>query len=160
MDKDRYAMEIINNILSGQGGRLFLELRDKQSLAYTVTSNIILGIETGLFTTYIGTEPKKTHQAIDSMFKELELIRTTAVSDDELDRAKNYIVGNQDIENQKNGAIAMQMALNELYGMGIKEWYVYAQNIRAVTKNDILRVAKKYIDLKHHVMSIVGPKDA
>ncbi|MBU0506958.1 MAG: pitrilysin family protein [bacterium] len=157
-DDDKFAMEILSSLLSGQGGRLFLELRDKQSLAYSVSTILTEGIETGFFSSYIATEPAKVTKAIDGMFLELDKLKKTRISQEELERTKNYIIGNQEIENQKNSSIAMQMALNEIYGQGINEWYDYAKNIRKVSAKDIQRVAEKYIKPNKCVMSIVGPK--
>ncbi|MFI5324200.1 MAG: M16 family metallopeptidase, partial [Thermodesulfobacteriota bacterium] len=61
-DKDEYAFEVLNTILSGQGGRLFIELRDKKSLAYTVTSFYTPGLEPGYFGVYIGCAPQKEQE--------------------------------------------------------------------------------------------------
>lgn len=157
-DKDRHAMEIINNILSGQGGRLFLELRDKMSLAYTVSPTLVEGLETGFFGTYIGTEPAKVATAIKAMLKELGKIQNELVSARELERAKNYIIGNHEIDHQKNSSVAMQLALNELYKKGLGEFFDFHVQINKVTSEDIQRVAKKYINLNRYVMGVVGPK--
>jgi zinc protease len=157
-DDDKFAMEILSSLLSGQGGRLFLELRDKQSLAYSVSTILTEGLETGFFSAYIATEPAKVNKAIDGIFLELDKLKKVRISKEELDRTKNYIIGNQEIDNQRNSSIAMQMALNEVYGQGINEWYDYSKNIRNVTSKDIQRVAEKYIKPNKCVMSIVGPK--
>lgn len=157
-DKDRYTLELINNILSGQGGRLFLELRDKKSLAYTVTSTMVEGLETGFFGAYIGTEPRKIQTAIDEIFIELKKLHDKPISTAELERAKNYIIGNHEIDHQKNGAIAMQLALNELYGKGLEEFYDFQKQVNRITKADVQRVAKKYIKLNKCIISVVGPK--
>lgn len=157
-DNDRHTMEIINNILSGQGGRLFLELRDKMSLAYTVSPTLVEGLETGFFGTYIGTEPAKVDTAIKAMLKELKKIQNEPVSAKELERAKNYIIGNHEIDHQKNSSVAMQLALNELYKKGLEEFFDFHVQINKVTSEDIQRVAKKYIDLDRYVMGVVGPK--
>lgn len=157
-DSDKYALEIINNILSGQGGRLFLELRDKQSLAYTVTSTMVAGLEVGYFGTYMGTEPAKVNTAIRETLHQLERLHTQLVSKEELERAKNYIIGNHEIDHQKYGAIAMQFALNELYGVGMEEFFEFQKKIMRVTRKDIQRVARKYIDLDRYVIGVVGPE--
>ncbi|MBF0104727.1 MAG: insulinase family protein [Deltaproteobacteria bacterium] len=157
-DKDRFALEVINNILSGQGGRLFLELRDKLSLAYSVSSTMIQGMETGFFGAYIATEPAKVKTAIDAMIKELKKISTTPISAEELQRAKNYIIGNHEIDHQKNGAIAMQLALNELYGKGLEEFFDFQKDISSVTREDILKTAQKYITLNRCILGVVGPE--
>lgn len=158
LSEDRYAFEVLNHVFSGQGGRLFLELRDKQSLAYTVSSNLIEGIDTGFFGVYIGTEPSKVQKALDGIYLELQKAQTSFVSDAELARAKNYIIGNHAIDHQKNGDMAMELALNELYHKPLEDLSSYENKIRKVTAQDVKRVAQKYLDLKNAVLTVVGPK--
>ena len=74
MEEDHYAIEVLNTIMSGMGGRLFLELRDKKSLAYTVTSFYTPGLEPGFLGVYIGTAPQKEEEAIHGMKEQLELL--------------------------------------------------------------------------------------
>lgn len=157
-DRDRYVLDVINSILSGQGGRLFLELRDKQSLAYTVSASFVEGLETGFFGTYIGTEPRKVGQAQALMFKELEKLKSERVGAEELARAKNYIIGNHEIDHQKNGTIALQIALNELYGIDLDEFLHFSRRIESVTAANVQRVAQKVLDFDRCVVSTVGPK--
>ncbi|MDO8526874.1 MAG: pitrilysin family protein [Deltaproteobacteria bacterium] len=155
---DHPALTMLSNILSGQGGRLFLELRDKLSLAYSVTAILQEGVDPGYFAVYIGTDPSKVPTAIDGMKKELEKISTELVTEEELERTKNYLVGTYELELQKNTSLAQAYAFNELYGLSFKDVARYPEKILKVTRADILRVAKKYIDLKAYVLSIVEPK--
>lgn len=157
-DEDRFALEVINNVLSGQGGRLFLELRDKQSLAYTVTSTLIEGLETGFFGTYIGTEPSKVKTAVEGMKHQLKIMQDERISKVELERAKNYIIGNHEIDHQKNGSIAMQLALNVLYGQGVEEFYDFQKKISKVTAKSVQDAANRYIDLQRFILGVVGPE--
>lgn len=156
--KDRHALEVLNHVFSGQGGRLFLELRDKQSLAYSVSSTIVEGLETGFFGIYMGTEPSKLQVAYDGILKEIEKVQNKAIGKVELDRAKNYIIGNFAIDHQRNGDIAMQLGLNELYGKGIDEYFDHARNVKKVTAADVQRVARQYLRLDRAIISVVGPK--
>lgn len=155
--KDRYAVEVLTQALSGQGGRLFLELRDKQSLCYTVSPQNMEGLEPGFFSVYMGTDPSKLDDATRGIRLELEKISQTALSEEELDRTKNYIIGNYEIDLQKNSSIASTLALNELYGVGYKEFRIYAEKIQAVTAADVQKVAKKYIRPQSEVMVVVKP---
>jgi zinc protease len=66
-DKDRYAVEVLASLLSGQGGRLFLELRDRQGLAYQVGAYSQEGIEPGYFAVYIATSPEKIGAALQGI---------------------------------------------------------------------------------------------
>jgi zinc protease len=72
-DERRFALDIIQAILAGQGGRLFLELRDKASLAYTVSPIHMNGVEGGYFGAYIGCSPEKGAKAVQ-MLKDLRLL--------------------------------------------------------------------------------------
>jgi len=156
-DKDRYAMDVLNNILAGQGGRLFLELRHKLSLAYSVTSMSQEGIEPGYFGVYIATEPRKVPTAVEGILKELEKIVSELVSEAELDRAKQYMVGAYEIDLQRNSTVATQLVFNELYGLPRDEWLTLPKKILKVTRQDVQRVAKKTLTLDRYILSIVSP---
>ncbi|MFO1520430.1 MAG: pitrilysin family protein [bacterium] len=154
--RDRYALDVLNNILAGQGGRLFLELRDKQSLAYSVTSFSQEGVERGFFSVYIATEPQKKERAVEGILKELQKIRSETVSEGELDRAKKYIMGSYEIDLQRNSNVATHLAFNEIYGIGAQEYRQLPERIAKVTREDILKVAQKYLDLDKYILSVVG----
>ncbi len=154
---DRYAMAVLNNILAGQGGRLFRELRDKLSLAYAVSSTSQDGIEPGYFAVYIGTEPGKLETAKSGIIVELERIRERPVGKEELARSKQYLVGTYDINLQRNGAIASTHTFNFLYGLPLEEIVKYPQRIMDVTSDDVLKVARKYIQPEAYTMAVIKP---
>lgn len=156
--QDKYHLDVIHSILSGQGGRLFLDLRDKQSLAYTVTTSFIQGVDTSFFSAYIATDPKKVDTAIEELTKQLQRIQVDLVSSAELERAKNYIIGNHEIDHQKNSAVAMQLALNELYEFQLADFFEFSKHIQKINRHDIIETAKKYLTLDRCVISVVGPK--
>ncbi len=159
-DDDRIALEVLSTILSRQGGRLFIELRDKQSLAYSVTSFSQEGYDPGFFLVYIASSPEKKEQAIEGILKELEKVVNEKIPEDELDMAKNYLIGNHEINMQRNSAQAANIGFNEIYGLGYDAYKKYAERIHAVTPEDAARVAKKYIKLDSYTLAIVGKVDA
>lgn len=158
-DKDHYPFEVLNTILSGQGGRLFLELRDKRSLAYTVTSFYTPGLEPGFFGIYIATAPTKEEEAVSGIKAELESLLRDGVTETELARAQNYLVGSFEIGLQQNSAQAAKITFDELYGIGWEEYKKYSDNVYAVTKEDVLEAARKYIDLDSYTLVIVKPEE-
>ncbi|MCB9643707.1 MAG: insulinase family protein [Myxococcales bacterium] len=158
-DPDRYAIDVMNSILAGQGGRLFLELRDKLSLAYSVSSFSAELVEPGYFAVYIGTSPNKLEQAREGILRELQLICDEPVSIEEFDRTKRHLAGAHAISLQKNGSQANNFALNELYGLGFDHHDHYPEKIRSVTREDIQRVAKRLLQLDRYVLSIVRPAE-
>lgn len=158
-DEDRYPVEVLNNVLSGQGGRLFGELRDKQSLAYTVTSFVRPGVDPGVFAFYIACDPSKADRALQGLFGEIERARKEAVGDEELKRAINNLVGNHLISLQSSWSRSENTALNTLYGLGYDYEAKYIRKISEVKAGDVLRVAKKYLDPNHSAVIKILPEE-
>ncbi len=156
-DEDRFALELVTQILSGQAGRLFLELRDRRSLAYTVTASNIEGVAPGTFTVYIATAPEKREEAQARLLEQLEELVQTAPSRDELARAQRFLVGSFAIDRQRNAVHAAHTALDVLYGLGPEAADRYAEEILAVTPEAVLRVARRVIRLDAYTLATITP---
>jgi zinc protease len=154
---DRYALRVLESILASQGGRLFVELREKQSLAYTVTARSLEGLDPFIFFVYLATSPEKSEVALDGIRKELLRVRDHGVTPLEVERAKRYLVGSYEIELQKNSALAAMLAFDERYGLGYDEVASYTQNILAVTPEMVHHVAHTYLAVDQSSVIIVGP---
>ena len=154
---DRYALQTLNAVLSGQGGRLFMDLRDKESLAYSVTSFLGLGLDYGSFAFYIACAPEKKDRALKAMWREIYRATGKPVTDDELERAKKWLIGTYEIGLQTNRAQAMDMALNELYGLGYNFASEFVRKIDEVTADQVLNVARKFMNSEEYVLVRVGP---
>ena len=63
---DRFALELLAQVLSGQGGRLFVEIREKRALAYRVSAFSLEGLDPGYFAVYVGTSPEKVEEVLDA----------------------------------------------------------------------------------------------
>ncbi|MGZ3480727.1 MAG: M16 family metallopeptidase, partial [Myxococcaceae bacterium] len=156
-DPDRYPLEVLSSVLSGMGGRLFTELRDKRSMAYSVTSMAVEGIDPGYFAVYIGTSADKREAAEAGMQTELRKLLDAPVTPAELDRARAHLVGTHEIGLQRNAARAAMLALDTAYGLGLDNFEHYDERIEAVTAGDVQRVARRIIRLDRPVVSVVGP---
>ncbi|MEK6555884.1 MAG: insulinase family protein, partial [Bdellovibrionota bacterium] len=154
-DPRRYALEVMASILSGQGGRLFIELRDKMSLAYTVAPLRLDGLDTGYFGAYIGCSPEKSEKAIAMMRSELNRLKEETVGTMELDSAKRYLSGRYAIGNQKASQLASLALFDELYGLPYNEHLEYANKIMGVTADEIKKLAVEIFS-QNEVLSIVG----
>jgi zinc protease len=157
-DEDRFALEVLTTVLSGQGGRLFVELRDRQGLAYRVSASCMEGLNKGYFSVYMATEPRKTAVAVEGIRGELEKVRSRRVGKMELNRVKNHMVGTHAISLQRRAALASTMALNELYGLGYDEHLRYPGNIAKVTSSQLLEVARRYLDPEKEVLAVASPR--
>lgn len=159
--KDRWHLMALSAVLSGQGGRLFVELRDKMSLCYTVAPTSLSSIDGGYFAFYIATSPEKESVAIDGLKREIQRLVKEGISEAEWQKAREFYIGNHLIDQQRFGPQASGIALDELYGMGLEEFFEFEKIFRSITAQDIHKVAKKYFgaeQMKKLVVSIAGPK--
>ncbi len=154
----RFALDIISSILSGQGGRLFVELRDKNSLAYTVSPIQMNGIEGGHFGAYIGCSPDKVKKAIEMINIEFMKLVDKPLTKDELDRAKKYLIGRHDIDLQKKSSICNTILFDEIYGNRWEQGMFVADLYNRVSAKDVQELAKELFN-QHKITSIVGPKN-
>ncbi|MDZ7641317.1 MAG: pitrilysin family protein [Desulfurivibrio sp.] len=158
-DADRYPLEILDQVLSGQSGRLFTELRDRQGLAYSLSSFTLLGTDTGSFGVYLGTSPERREQAIKEIWSQIYRLRNEPVSAEELKRARNVLVGNYHLGLQGNGAQAMELALNETYGLGLDFSQRYPAALEAVSAEEVREAARRYLQPERYVMVAVGGRE-
>ena len=158
-DEDRYAIEVMDAVLSGigfPGGRLHEKLRANQ-IVYAVHAYNQAGLDPGLFAVYAGTTPDKVETAMGIIKEEIESLRNDAISDEELERGKRMCISIKQIGLQTNADQAFTMGLDELYGLGYEDISNYEDRINAVTKEDVKRVAEKYLQLDKYAIAIVEP---
>jgi zinc protease len=156
--KDRFALELLDNAYSGQGSRVFVRLRDELALCYYVGAYQLIGLDPGYFAFYIGTTPEKVEQCEKEIFAELNKLKTDGLNPEELDRAKASVIGQRKVQMQDNAALAMLVGLDELYGLGYSFFQTMDDSYRAVTAEDIKRVAAQYFGDKPSAVAVVKPK--
>jgi zinc protease len=159
-EPERYALEVLSSVLSGQGGRLFIELRDKRSMAYSVSSFSLEGIDPGYFAVYMGTSPEKVGAATAGIRVELAKIRDERIGATEIDRARSYLIGSHAIGLQKHASRAAVIALDELYGLGAENHLAYEQKILAVDAEAVRNAAQRVLRLDRAVLAVLGPRPA
>ncbi len=159
LDERRYALDVLSSVLGGQAGRLFLELRDKQSLAYSVGAFSLEGLDPGYFAFYIGTSPDKLETAEAGILEQLERIREEDISEAEMSRAKRYLIGSHEIALQRASARSGSMALNEAYGLGYDHHAGHAERIEAVTAKTIRETARELLRMDRSVRVVVASRD-
>ncbi len=155
--EDRFALEVMTEILGGHGGRLFDTVREKKGLAYAVTATAMSGVEPGYIALYAGTSPGKEPSVIEGMLEEVARIRESRVPAEELVRVKRHLVGARAIARQRASTRAANTALDYLYGNGPDEGAHFAERIDPISPDDIAAVAQKYLDSQKHVVVCVGP---
>lgn len=153
-DEDRYALKILQNILGGQSGRLFIELREKRSMAYTVSPIGMEGMETGYVGTYIACSPEKTKDAIQGIQTVIETLIKKGPSQSEMLRAKNYYLGQRAMELQSNWSLASTFGLELLYREKVLLESEIRKKIERVTAKDVQKIGEK-LYLKPHSVTVV-----
>ncbi len=154
---ERYPLDVLEGVLAGQAGRLFVELRDKRSLAYSLTAFARPNLDPGFIAVYMGTSPEKVDEAVAGIRREFERLVEEPVGAEELEAAKRSIVGSYERRHQTNAAQAESLALMELYGIGYETVETYPGKILEVTTEDVQRVARKYLTLERYVLAVVRP---
>ena len=153
-DLARFDVGLLAGVASGLGGRLFEELRDRQSLCYTVHAFASERRAAGTFNAYIATSPDKEVVAREGLLVELGKLREDPVSDEELHRAKTYAIGTHAIRQQSGGAVLGEMVDAWMFGT-LRELDEYERRIRAVTARGIRDTARQYFDAARRVEGIV-----
>ncbi|MBF0440606.1 MAG: insulinase family protein [Oligoflexales bacterium] len=156
-DRDRAALDVAATILGGAGGRLFTKLRDQQSLAYSVTPMVTYGCHPGVFGAYIACLPEKASVARDALIDELNLLCEELPTENELERAIQYLIGGHESDLQRSESQAMTMALMEAYGIGYMDFLTYPSSIERVRLEEVRKVARRLIETQNRVVVSVGP---
>ena len=152
---DRYALDLLGEVYSGLGSRLFTRLRDELSLCYYCGAFQLAGVEPGFFAFYVGTTAPKIELCEKEIYAELGRLHTTGLTADELNRAKASIIGQRKVSLQDNSSVATMVALDELYGLGYKNFQTVDNKYQAVTLADIQRVVDRYFNGKPSAVAVV-----
>jgi zinc protease len=150
-----FAFDVLEHVLSGMGSRLFIELRDKQGLGYVVNCSYDARLDMGSFRIYIGTSEDRRERARVAMLEELKKLTEQKVGREELSRTRQYMLGLYEIALQRNGAQASRLAYYHIMGAGYQLLDEYPRAIKKVTSQNVLEVARTYLDVDHYALAQV-----
>ena len=154
-DPHRFATGLIATVASGLGGRFFDELRDRQSLAYTVQAYGSERVLAGTFIAYIATSPDREDVARRGLLAEFAKLRERDITAEEIERAKTYAIGTRAIRQESGAAVLGDLVDAWLYGSGLHEIAEHDDRIRTVTPADMRAVAERYFVEERRVEGIV-----
>lgn len=158
-DKDYPALEVMADILgAGQfSSRLMKKVRSDMGLAYNVSANWNANYEhPGTFTIAGSTKSQSTVDALKAIYGEVERIRSTEVTDTELQEAKDSTLNSFVFNFDNPGKVLNRLVNYEYHGYPKDFIFQYQKAIAAVTKADVLRVAKQYLKPEEFVTVVVG----
>lgn len=154
--EDRFALRLLQTILGGQSGRLFIELREKKSLAYTVAPVSFEGMEPGYIGTYIACSPGKREEAVQGIHTVLERLASKGPTASEIRRAQEFFLGRRAMELQSDSSLASHYVLKSVYGLPLSEDAEVEARVRKVSARQIQDVCHKYLVAPPMVTSVVG----
>jgi zinc protease len=157
-NSDYYAIQVMNYILGGGGfsSRALDSIRNERGLAYSVYSFFGAEKRHGTFELVMQTKNETALDAIRIASAEIRRMREEPVSDQELADAKNYLTGSFPLRLDTNRKVANFLAQVEYFQLGLDYPERYADLIRKVTREDVQRVAKKYLKPEQLITVIVA----
>ena len=155
--KYRFAVELIHIILgANMSSRLFEELREKRGLCYDVSSEVKKYKDSGAFIIHVGLDREKVSLALECLLKELEKIKSKKVGKKELERAKDYFLGQLAMNLERPQARLFYLADSYLALDKIFTFKEIERYIREIDASQILNLAKKVFDFEKICISCVG----
>jgi len=158
---DYYAVSVMNYIL-GSGGfssRLMQNIRDDKGLVYDISSYFGADKFGGSFQVELQTKNESANTAIAEVLKEINQIRSSPVTENEIADAKSFLTGSFPMRIETGARIAGFLVAVEYYGLGSDYIDKYPEYINSVTREDVLRVAKKYLDPEKYILVVVADQE-
>lgn len=159
---DHYALAILNQILGGGGftSRVMSRVRSEEGLAYDAQSTMSFGIYyEGIFRAFYQSKSPTCAQAASIVLEEIDRIRKEKVKPEEIATAISYEVEIFPRFFATPGQVAGTFASDEYTNRPANYWETYRDRLRAVTADDVLRVAQKYLQPEKLVTLAVGNLD-
>lgn len=157
-DPKYYAFSIMNYIFGGGGfsSRLMQSIREEKGLAYDVHSFFNAYKNGGSFQIGLQTKNETANIAIDEVIRQVKRMREEGISDKELEEAKSYLIGSFKRRLDTNRKVADFFAFVEFFELGYDYAERYQDYIKAVTKEDVMRLIKKYLVPEDFVIVVVA----
>ena len=155
---DYYAIQVMNYILGGGGfsSRTLDSIRNERGLAYSVYSYFGAEKRRGTFELVMQTKNETALEAIRIANAEIRRIREELVAEQELEDAKDYLTGSFPLRFDTNRKVANFLAQVEYFELGLDYPERYPDLIREVQREDVLRVAQKYLKPEQLITVLVG----
>ncbi len=157
-DPDRYALDILHTVLGrGMSSRLFEEVRERRGLAYSVGARITRYLDIGAFTVAAGVTQAQQEEALKVIVEQLHRIVDEPVAEDELRRAIDYAAGSFRLSFETPMSYGQRFGEQLLQDGEIEPMDETVARLRAVTAEDVQRVAQRVIGQGQYSLAVVGP---
>lgn len=156
-EEERVPLMLMRELLNGQSGRLFEQLRNRRSLCYNTGVLGTAGFGQGMLVGYVLTAPESAEQAREALVAELAGMTAGPVGTAEFERARTQLLGNLRISSQSSGARVGRTLRDRVYGRGANDLDRLVAAIGACTPADVVRAAATFIDPEHRFDVSLGP---
>ncbi|MGM0482384.1 MAG: M16 family metallopeptidase [Patescibacteria group bacterium] len=156
-DKRVPTLMVMNSVLSGgMSGRLFQKLREDMGVCYYVRSIADLNSGHGVLNVMMGVDPKRMGESIDAVMNELRRLREEEVSDKEIKKAKEYLIGKIFLDLESSDSVAEFFVEQEIMKGEQRTPNQLAKEIRSVKAEDIKKLAKSIFTNDNLAVAVVG----
>jgi zinc protease len=147
-----------NNILGefGMMGRIGEVVRDQAGLAYSAQSSLAAGIGPGSWSIDAGVDPKNVNQALDLIQQEVRRFIKEPVTQSELIDSQDHFIGSLPLSLETNIGVALALTNLERFQLGLDFFQTYAERVRAVTGEQILETAQRYLNPERMAIAVAG----
>ena len=157
-DPDRYALDIMNTALGqGMSSRLFTEVRERRGLAYSVSSSASRYLDIGSVSVSAGVTREHQEKALQVITAELQRLVDEPMPAEELQRTKDYAAGSFRLSLETPMAMGQRRGTQLLMDGAIEPPDVTVERLRAVTAEDVRRVARRVFGDRRYSLAVVGP---
>jgi predicted Zn-dependent peptidase len=157
-DPDRWALDLLGAVLGdGMSSRLFLELRERRSLAYDVSTFSSTYADCGTFGIHAGFDPDQSTAVVRALVEELERVVQEPITPAELQRAQAYTRGRLELRMEDTAAVAAWLGTGESLLPRILTVDEVIERLESVTADDILRVARRCVRPELARLAVLGP---
>ncbi len=156
--RDTPALDVLGAVLgTGMSSRLFVRLREEMGVGYYVGASNSAQSDHGMLMIGAGIDSQRSAEVVEAVLLECNRLRTELVSEQELTKTKQFVLGNFEMSLESSDEVADFYGAQEILRQPIESPKAFMQKIKAVTAKDIQRVAKKYLILKHLNIAMIGP---
>jgi zinc protease len=158
-DPEFYASQVMNNVLGeyALGGRLGDSIRERQGMAYYVSSVLEASVVEGPLLIRAGVSPQNVDRGIDSIDEELARFLSEGISERELDESRHYLIGSMPRLLETDAGIASFLQTSEFFKLGLDHDQRIPDLLRAVTRDQVHAAAKRILDPQRATIVIAGP---
>ncbi|MCU0229417.1 MAG: insulinase family protein, partial [Bryobacterales bacterium] len=154
---DYFPLTVLNTLLGGgASSRLFMEIREKQGLAYHVSSSMMALMESGMVSLSTQVSMERVGDAIRGLHHEMRRLENDAIPAEELQSIRNYLNGTFVLRLESHSSLANQISAIKLLGLGDDYLDEYVHRVAAVSLEDLRQTAARYFRPQDYSIVVVG----